>query len=125
MTRWRDTADGNRALQFVCATQADGQRSIPGGLAEFDKDADPALLDLFAAGVEIYTGYVDDPRNTDNAWIETTVLHVHDDMGTVFSTFPLLAGPVFWLDITDNMSELYASHRVFVAAAAARVTSYP
>jgi hypothetical protein len=24
-----------------------------------------------AGGDEIYTGYVDDPRNTDNAWMET------------------------------------------------------
>lgn len=26
------------------------------------------LNELFAHGVEIYKGYVDDPRNTDNAW---------------------------------------------------------
>lgn len=28
--------------------------------------------------VTIYNGYVDDPRNTDNAWIETTVINIHD-----------------------------------------------
>ena len=25
----------------------------------------------------IYRGYVDDPRNTDNAWVETTCYHFH------------------------------------------------
>ena len=28
--------------------------------------------ELFSNGLPIYTGYVDDPRNTDNAWLETT-----------------------------------------------------
>ena len=30
-----------------------------------------------AAGVMVHYGYVDDPRNTDNAWMETKALHVH------------------------------------------------
>lgn len=156
VTRWRDTADGNRVLQFVCVTRKDnGQRAIPGGMvepgatvsatiaAEFGEEAlnklditDAAqvvmldlLDDLFAEGVEIYTGYVDDPRNTDNAWMETTVLHVHDDTGAIFSKFPLSAGDdaasVFWLDITADMGDLYANHRVFIDAAAARVKDHP
>ena len=32
---------------------------------------------LFASGTVIYQGYVDDPRNTDNAWYETQVIHFH------------------------------------------------
>ncbi len=28
---------------------------------------------LFRKGDEIYKGYVDDPRNTDNAWMETVL----------------------------------------------------
>ena len=28
-------------------------------------------------GEPVYRGYVDDPRNTDNAWIETAVVHCH------------------------------------------------
>lgn len=27
--------------------------------------------------LQVYKGYVDDPRNTDNAWIETTALSLH------------------------------------------------
>ena len=32
---------------------------------------------------QIYTGYVDDPRNTDNAWMETVAMNFHDDTGMV------------------------------------------
>ena len=39
---------------------------------------------------KIYRGYVDDPRNTDNAWMETVVMHFHDESGekVIFSQFP-------------------------------------
>ena len=33
--------------------------------------------ELFASGAVTYQGYVDDPRNTDNAWMETTAFHFH------------------------------------------------
>lgn len=26
---------------------------------------------------QVYKGYVDDPRNTDNAWIETVAISIH------------------------------------------------
>lgn len=29
------------------------------------------------AASQVYKGYVDDPRNTDNAWIETVAVSVH------------------------------------------------
>jgi len=36
------------------------------------------LIDrLFASEKVVYKGYVDDPRSTDNAWIETTAYHFH------------------------------------------------
>ena len=36
------------------------------------------LIDeLFARHEVVYQGYVDDPRSTDNAWIETTAYHFH------------------------------------------------
>ena len=28
---------------------------------------------------QIYKGYVDDPRNTDNAWMETEAVNYHDE----------------------------------------------
>ena len=30
-----------------------------------------------AAASQVYKGYVDDPRNTDNAWIETVAVSIH------------------------------------------------
>lgn len=29
----------------------------------------------------MYKGYVDDPRNTDNAWMETVAVNFHDESG--------------------------------------------
>ena len=29
--------------------------------------------------LKVYKGYVDDLRNTDNAWIETVAMHFHDE----------------------------------------------
>ena len=31
--------------------------------------------------LQVYKGYVDDPRNTDNAWMETVAVNFHDDTG--------------------------------------------
>ena len=51
-----------------------------------------ASLDaLFDRGKEIYSGYVDDPRNTDNAWMETTAFHFHCS-DAVARRLPLRAG---------------------------------
>lgn len=41
----------------------------------------PELDMLWRKGVELYRGYVDDPRNTDNAWMETVVVNFHDNDG--------------------------------------------
>lgn len=40
----------------------------------------------------MYQGYVDDIRNTDNAWMETTCVNFHDESGTAFSKFKLKSG---------------------------------
>ena len=39
--------------------------------------------------LQVYKGYVDDPRNTDNSWMETIAMNYHDDTGDVFSAFKL------------------------------------
>lgn len=53
---------------------------------EFTEEAlngvdDNELEALWSKGVSIYKGYVDDHRNTDNAWMETEVVNFHDDSG--------------------------------------------
>lgn len=40
----------------------------------------------------VYSGYVDDPRNTDNAWMETVVYNFHDDTGEYVGQLRLSAG---------------------------------
>lgn len=75
----------------------------------------------------IYKGYVDDPRNTDNAWMETVCFHFHDEDGTGVSKFEFDAGSdataVQWTDVSRDM-QLYASHRDFVRLAAERVGAH-
>ena len=34
-----------------------------------------------ATGVEIFSGFLTDNRNTDNAWVESTLLAYHDEDG--------------------------------------------
>ena len=38
-----------------------------------------SLKILFFFHHKVYDGYMDDERNTDNAWLETSVKHFHDD----------------------------------------------
>lgn len=80
--------------------------------------------------VEIYRGCVDDPRNTDNAWLETSVYHLH------------VTDPDLSLDIEkklksgddaisakficiEPMPVLYASHEYFVKLAIERIQNNP
>lgn len=127
-------------LQFVAIARRDsGEWAIPGGMVdpgelvsatlrrEFCEEAmnslslgkeahcklESSLETFFSRGTEVYRGYVDDPRNTDNAWMETVAYHFHDDTGTVVGQFSLEAGDdaakVRWTDIGGDLC-LYASH---------------
>ena len=75
---------------------------------------------FFANGKEIFSGYVDDPRNTDNAWMETVAFLFHDESGSTIGKFDLKAGDdaqaLKWTDISRDV-ELYASHSYFIEGA--------
>ena len=78
------------------------------------------LLDeLFAKEQVVYRGYVDDPRNTDHAWMETSAFHFHCNAECA-KMLKLEAGDdaaaVRWIDIDDPdvLAGLYASHRDWV-----------
>lgn len=75
------------------------------------------INEFFKKGEEIYKGYVDDPRNTDNAWMETVAVNFHDDTSNQVGKFLLQAGDdaknVRWMDVDRNLS-LYASHVDFI-----------
>jgi ADP-ribose pyrophosphatase len=137
-------ANGNDVLEFVAIKRGDtGEWAIPGGMVEagdtvsltlrkeFGEEAlntleaspeerkhtEELLSKLFANGTVIYRGYVDDPRNTDNCWMETVVMNFHDEDGSVFDKFELHAGDdavgVKWTPITPELT-LFASHTDFV-----------
>ena len=76
---------------------------------------------LFEGGGElIYKGYVDDPRNTDNAWMETMAYHFHCDVDTA-QNLVLTGGDdakaATWLRMDPTheprYAKLYADHRLF------------
>jgi len=85
------------------------------------------LKTLFTNAKFIGRFYVDDPRNTDNAWMQSTVYCAIDKQGITYE-YPLKAGDdasaVAWfevyLDETGNVvipglkTKLYASHESFV-----------
>ncbi|XP_054463654.1 ADP-ribose pyrophosphatase, mitochondrial [Anoplopoma fimbria] len=132
-------------LQFVSIMRKDcGEWAIPGGMVdageqvsvtlqrEFSEEAlnslaalpsekakiSERIINLFKTpGFQVYKGYVDDPRNTDNAWMETVAVNFHDESGNSVSKLPLQAGDdagqVQWVDI-DSSFPLYASHSHFL-----------
>lgn len=82
-------------------------------------------------GKVIYRGYVDDRRNTDNSWMVTTCINVHDETGHVFDKFPLKGGDdakkAFWMEyhpLLENFT-LYASHADWVKSAYDSITREP
>jgi len=139
--------DGKPVLEFVGIKRKDpnndSEWAIPGGMVdngetvtatlkrEFGEEAlnstekteeekkvlEEQVSQLFRHGVEIYKGYVDDPRNTDNAWMETVAFNFHDESGDVFCNFLLEAGDdagaVRWMEVTRDL-RLYASHIHFI-----------
>ncbi|CAN8021972.1 unnamed protein product [Ixodes persulcatus] len=127
-------------LQFVAIARRDsGEWAIPGGMVdpgelvtatlkrEFCEEAmnslarngedrcklEDSMEEFFSRGTEVYKGYVDDPRNTDNAWMETVAYNFHDDAGNTVGKFSLEAGDdaakVRWTDVGKEL-RLYASH---------------
>ncbi|XP_044253649.1 ADP-ribose pyrophosphatase, mitochondrial [Tribolium madens] len=150
VTRWKSPKElhpGTKLpiLQFCAIQRRDcGQWAIPGGMVdpgesvsetlkrEFleeafnslensDKANEEMISGFFSKGEEIFKGYVDDPRNTDNAWMETVAVNFHDDNNTTVGKFKLQAGDdaknVKWIDI-DSKLDLYASHSNFIQAVA-------
>lgn len=151
VTRWvtgGDAPSAPRLLQFVGIKRKDtGEWAIPGGMVdpgesvsrtlkrEFSEEAlnsleasaeRKALIkqqvdSAFENGTLIYRGYVDDPRNTDNAWMETVAMHFHFEDA---SWLQLQAGDdashVQWITIEPHLA-MYASHADFVYGVARRM----
>ena len=90
-------------------------------LSEEEKDALHTRLTSWMSSERakiIYKGLVEnDPRNTDNAWMETVVSHFHDERGDTFASLALRAGDdareVKWMDVSNQL-DLYADHKHFI-----------
>lgn len=87
---------------------------------EFEKD----IQELFVNGKVVYQGYVDDPRNTNNAWMETTACNFHCSP-ELRRKLKLKSGSdashVFWMDIDPEspmFNSLYANHKSLIMLAA-------
>ncbi|KAL3836664.1 hypothetical protein ACJMK2_022086 [Sinanodonta woodiana] len=74
-------------------------------------------------GELIYQGYADDPRNTDNAWLESSV-YLYKDEKDILRHFSLKAGaaglPATWLTASSKLS-LYGAHSYFLKLVADRL----
>ena len=124
-------------IQVVLITRQDNnQLALPGGFVdqgetvseavkrEFEEEAlnttneqvKSELNLLWKDGRIIFRGVVDDLRNTDWAWIETTVFHFHcsDFLGRnihLEAGDDAKEGSAKWYDITPELiSKMYASH---------------
>jgi ADP-ribose pyrophosphatase len=76
---------------------------------------------LFKTGKTVYEGYVNDPRNTDNAWMVTHCVHFYITDPWLAKNLKLEAGSdaaaVMWLDIDESdprFAGLYANHKEMV-----------
>jgi ADP-ribose pyrophosphatase len=112
-----------------------GLWAIPGGMVDAGEEVSRTLARELAeeTGVKIdmsrgrliYRGFVDDPRTTDHAWIETTVRHLHLKPGEADDLEPQAgsdARTVNWLPLTErSMQKLYAGHGYFVVSALAQM----
>lgn len=108
-----------------------GEWALPGGMVDAGEqvsatvrreleeetgvNADQAIF------TEIYRGYVEDPRNTDNAWIETIASYTL--LGT---NVEVIAGDdaddTQWKPVDEALKEpVYANHAKFIALALSKV----
>ncbi|XP_071035737.1 ADP-ribose pyrophosphatase, mitochondrial isoform X2 [Parasteatoda tepidariorum] len=147
VSRWKTkngqkelSSTGKPVLQFIAILRKDcGQWAIPGGFVDpkeasssavlrelfeeaidmkkLSNEVQEALRSFFKCGKQVYKGYVDDPRNTDNAWIETTAINFHDDSGSNTENIILDARDdavdAAWIDIVPEMS-IYPPHYALI-----------
>lgn len=120
--------DTHRLCVLTITRRDTGELAFPGGMVDegetpFDTRNrelfEEVAIDLTAWGTPLYEaivsqGYVDDPRNTDNAWMETTAIHTHIAFD-VSQKMHLIAGDdavgAKWTEVTPQAIEtFYANH---------------
>ncbi|KAL4228804.1 Transient receptor putative cation channel subfamily M member 2 [Mactra antiquata] len=145
--------DDKPVLEFVAVLRSDNQMwALPGAIlqtgtsvgdslkAEFTEEAigdlahildektvKKKLKKLWKNGVKVYEGYADDPRNTDNAWLETVAFSYHDNEGTILDKLNLRAGETVdlatWITASRKVN-MHGSHLYILKLACDRLGAY-
>jgi len=94
-------------------------KEIGAGLIDGENELEQMITQLFDDGKFIFKGHVDDPRNVDNAWLETTAMHFHCSDGLGAKLLQKAEGKtVRWIDASEKMlCQMYANHSDFVRIA--------
>jgi NAD+ synthase (glutamine-hydrolysing) len=123
--------------EMLSVKREDGdQWGIPGVMVLDGETTEQALnrrlgqklgLNINMAGaLSLYKGYADDPRNTDNAWIETEVLHLMLPYQMTEELKSKMGDEAWvkWMPLTDeNLKNMYANHGEFARLAWARLSN--
>ncbi|NXA55395.1 TRPM2 protein, partial [Nothocercus julius] len=151
VTRWRRNSDGSiirknlkKMLEVLVAQYPlSDVWALPGGSLEpgellplklkwiLRREFWPQFQNLLKQGTEIHKGYLDDPRNTDNAWVETVAINVHfDDHNDVemkrMNSFLQGCDPelcIRW-QVLDKRMPLHANHKELLHKVSALLGSY-
>ncbi len=120
----------NGEYEILLIEREDGSWALPGGFVDQGEEPCDAMIrelgeeallfsedkaaSLKARATLLYQGYADDPRNTDNAWIETSayLLHVTEEESEAMELCARDdAQRVRWAPLShDTRESLYASH---------------
>uniref|UniRef100_A0A2R9BEW3 Transient receptor potential cation channel subfamily M member 2 n=1 Tax=Pan paniscus TaxID=9597 RepID=A0A2R9BEW3_PANPA len=146
VTRWRRNEDGaicrksiKKMLEvLVVKLPLSEHWALPGGSREpgetlprklkriLRQEHWPSFENLLKCGMEVYKGYMDDPRNTDNAWIETVAVSVHfQDQNDVelnrlnSNLHACDSGASIRWQVVDRRIPLHANHKTLLQKAAA------
>ncbi|XP_070453986.1 transient receptor potential cation channel subfamily M member 2 isoform X1 [Equus przewalskii] len=141
VTRWRRNQDGaicrksiKKMLEVLVVKRPLSEHwALPGGSREpgetlprklkqvLRREFWPSFESLLTQGVEVYKGYVDDPRNTDNAWIETVAVSIHfpDQSDVELKRLnshlqPCDPGMSVRWQVVDKCIPLYANHKTIL-----------
>lgn len=126
LTRWQDSEKS--VLEYL-AIWDDDQRTLalPHGWADaagqlpatlkrtMGKKLYESINAKVPEGTKVFEGYVDDSRNTDNAWVETIVLNIHlsrasQAMMDINNTVASSNGALLWQEVSGK-ARLVASQR--------------
>ena len=119
-------------MEMLAIQRQSGEWAIPGGMVDKGEKVSGAAIRELAeeSGLSVdincarlvYQGYVEDPRNTDNAWMESSLFHLHLSDDSVLGQTKIRPGSdardAEWIPITEaTLDNLYASHGSMVKIA--------